>query len=51
MAVRVNVKVMPTDNAPGDIGEASLPTVTPAISNAIASINGKRLRRLTFTLA
>jgi isoquinoline 1-oxidoreductase subunit beta len=48
---RVNVKVMPTDNAPGGVGEVGLPTVAPAISNAIASINGKRLRSLPFTLA
>jgi isoquinoline 1-oxidoreductase subunit beta len=48
---RVNVKVMPTDNAPGGVGEVGIPTVAPAISNAIASINGKRLRGLPFTLA
>jgi isoquinoline 1-oxidoreductase subunit beta len=48
---RVNVKVMPTDNTPGGVGEVGLPTVAPAISNAIASINGKRLRGLPFTLA
>jgi isoquinoline 1-oxidoreductase subunit beta len=48
---RVNVKVMPTDNAPGGVGEVGLPPVAPAISNAIAAINGKRLRGLPFTLA
>jgi isoquinoline 1-oxidoreductase subunit beta len=48
---RVNVKVIPTDNAPGGVGEVGLPPVAPAISNAIASINGKRLRGLPFTLA
>ncbi len=48
---RVNVKVMPTDNTPGGVGEVGLPPVAPAISNAIASINGKRLRGLPFTLA
>jgi isoquinoline 1-oxidoreductase subunit beta len=48
---RINVKVMPTDNAPGGVGEVGLPTVAPAISNAIASINGKRLRALPLTLA
>jgi isoquinoline 1-oxidoreductase subunit beta len=48
---RINVKVMPTDNFPGGIGEVGLPTVAPAIANAIASINGKRLRGLPFTLA
>jgi isoquinoline 1-oxidoreductase subunit beta len=48
---RMNVKVMPTDNAPGGVGEVGIPTVAPAISNAIASINGKRLRSLPFSLA
>jgi isoquinoline 1-oxidoreductase subunit beta len=48
---RVNVKVMPTDNKPGGIGEVGLPPVAPAIANAIAAINGKRLRSLPFVLA
>jgi isoquinoline 1-oxidoreductase subunit beta len=48
---RINVKVMPTDNNPGGVGEVGIPTVAPAISNAIASINGKRLRSLPLTLA
>jgi isoquinoline 1-oxidoreductase subunit beta len=48
---RVNVKVLPTDNAPGGIGEVGLPPVAPAISNAIASINGRRLRALPLSLA
>jgi isoquinoline 1-oxidoreductase beta subunit len=42
----VVVKVMPTDNHPGGIGEVGLPPVAPAIANAIASLNGKRLRAL-----
>jgi isoquinoline 1-oxidoreductase subunit beta len=48
---RINVKVMPTDNNPGGVGEVGLPPVAPAIANAIAAINGKRLRALPFTLA
>jgi isoquinoline 1-oxidoreductase subunit beta len=50
-APRVNVKVMPTDNAPGGIGEVGLPPVAPAMANAIASIGGKRMRELPFRLA
>ena len=42
----VFVKVMPTDNPPGGIGEAGLPPVAPAMANAIASLSGKRLRAL-----
>lgn len=45
-APKVFVKVMPTDNPPGGIGEVGLPPVAPAIANAIASLNGKRLRAL-----
>lgn len=45
-APEVFVKVMPTDNPPGGIGEVGLPPVAPAIANAIASLNGKRLRAL-----
>jgi isoquinoline 1-oxidoreductase beta subunit len=45
-APEVFVKVMPTDNHPGGIGEVGLPPLAPAIANAIASLNGKRLRAL-----
>ena len=47
----VFVKVVPTDNAPGGIGEVGLPPVAPAMANAIASITGKRLRALPLTKA
>jgi isoquinoline 1-oxidoreductase subunit beta len=47
---RINVRVMPTDNNPGGIGEVGLPTVAPAIANAVAAINGKRLRTLPLSL-
>jgi isoquinoline 1-oxidoreductase subunit beta len=44
----VTVKVMPTDNEPGGIGEVGLPPVAPAIANAIAKLTGKRIRSLPF---
>ena len=44
----VTVKVMPTDNEPGGIGEVGLPPIAPAIANAIAKLTGKRLRTLPF---
>jgi isoquinoline 1-oxidoreductase subunit beta len=45
----VTVKVMPTDNFPGGIGEVGLPPIAPALANAIARLNGgKRLRNLPF---
>ncbi|CAN1563163.1 CoxL Aerobic-type carbon monoxide dehydrogenase, large subunit CoxL/CutL homologs [Burkholderiaceae bacterium] len=40
------VKVVPTDNHPGGVGEVGLPPVAPAISNALATLTGKRLRAL-----
>jgi isoquinoline 1-oxidoreductase subunit beta len=43
-----NVKVMPTDNEPGGIGEVGLPPLAPAVANAIAKLTGKRLRTLPF---
>ena len=44
----VTVKVMPTDNEPGGIGEVGLPPLAPAVANAIAKLTGKRLRSLPF---
>ena len=45
-APQVSVKVMPTDNPPGGIGEAGLPPIAPAVANAVAKLTGKRLRSL-----
>ena len=44
----VNVKVMPTDNDPGGIGETGLPCIAAAVANGVARITGKRLRTLPF---
>ena len=43
----IDVKVISTDNPPTGIGEAGVPVVAPAISNAVAKLTGgKRLRHL-----
>jgi isoquinoline 1-oxidoreductase subunit beta len=42
----VEVHIVPSDKAPGGIGEASTPTTAPAVANAIFAITGKRLRKL-----
>jgi isoquinoline 1-oxidoreductase subunit beta len=42
----VEVYIVPSDKAPGGIGEASTPTTAPAVANAIFAITGKRLRKL-----
>ncbi|WP_408598945.1 molybdopterin cofactor-binding domain-containing protein [Limnohabitans sp.] len=44
----ISVKVMPTDNHPGGMGEAGLPPIAPAVANAVASLTNKRLRTLPF---
>lgn len=48
---RVNVKVIPTDNYPGGVGEIGVTPIPPAIANAIAVLTGKRMRRLPFETA
>jgi isoquinoline 1-oxidoreductase beta subunit len=44
----VDVKVIPTDNHPGGIGEVGLPPVAPAVASAVAKLTGKRVRTLPF---
>jgi isoquinoline 1-oxidoreductase beta subunit len=42
----VEVHIVPSQAAPGGIGEASTPTIIPAVANAIFAATGKRLRKL-----
>lgn len=42
----LHIKIMPTDNPPTGMGEVGIPTVAPAIGNAVAQLTGKRLRHL-----
>lgn len=44
----VEVKVIPTDNPPGGMGEVGLPPIAPAVANAMHKLNGKRVRTLPF---
>jgi len=42
----MEVHIVPNSAAPGGIGEASTPTVGPAVANAIFAATGKRMRKL-----
>ncbi|HWY48478.1 MAG TPA: xanthine dehydrogenase family protein molybdopterin-binding subunit [Bryobacteraceae bacterium] len=42
----VEVHIVPSQSAPGGIGEASTPSVVPAVTNAVFAATGKRIRRL-----
>jgi isoquinoline 1-oxidoreductase subunit beta len=43
---QIHMKVLLTDNPPTGMGEVGIPTVAPAIGNAVAQLTGKRLRHL-----
>jgi isoquinoline 1-oxidoreductase beta subunit len=47
----VEVQIMPSQAAPTGIGEPGVPTLAPAISNAIYAATGQRLRSLPLDLA
>jgi len=42
----VEVHLVPSQEAPGGIGEPSLPPLAPAVANALFAVTGKRVRRL-----
>ena len=42
----VDVHIVPSDEAPGGIGEPGVPPVGPAVSNAVFALTGQRIRRL-----
>jgi isoquinoline 1-oxidoreductase beta subunit len=43
---KVEVHIVPSTEAPGGIGEPSVPVIAPAVANAIFAVTGKRLRKL-----
>ena len=43
---QIEVHIVPSTEAPGGIGEASVPGIAPALANAVFAATGKRLRRL-----
>jgi isoquinoline 1-oxidoreductase beta subunit len=42
----VDVHIVPSTANPGGIGEAGVPTIAPAVCNAVFAATGKRIRRL-----
>jgi isoquinoline 1-oxidoreductase subunit beta len=44
----VEVHMVPSREDPGGIGEPGVPSIAPAVGNAIFAATGKRLRRLPF---
>jgi isoquinoline 1-oxidoreductase beta subunit len=43
---QIHTKIIVTDNSPTGLGELGVPTVAPAIGNAVFKLTGKRLRQL-----
>jgi len=46
----VEVHIVPSQTPPGGIGEVAVPAIAPAVTNAIFSATGKRIRRLPISL-
>jgi len=45
---RVEIHLVPSHESPGGCGEPPVPSIAPAVANAIFAATGKRLRRLPF---
>jgi isoquinoline 1-oxidoreductase beta subunit len=45
---KIHVEILPSEEAPGGVGEPGVPPVAPAIANAIFALTGTRVRDLPF---
>ena len=46
----LEVHIMPSAEAPTGVGEPGVPPIGPAVANAVAALNGQRIRTLPFDL-
>lgn len=46
----VEVHIVPSQAAPGGVGEPGVPVIAPAVANAVFALTGQRLRRLPLRL-
>ncbi|MFN8355529.1 MAG: molybdopterin cofactor-binding domain-containing protein [Spirosomataceae bacterium] len=47
----MEIHIIESQEEPGGVGEPGLPPIAPALTNAIFSLTGKRIRKLPFDLA
>jgi isoquinoline 1-oxidoreductase beta subunit len=47
----IRVEILPSNEAPGGVGEIAVPPVAPALANAVFAATGKRLRNLPIRLS
>jgi isoquinoline 1-oxidoreductase beta subunit len=45
-APQVHTYIVPSERAPGGVGEPGVPPLAPAVANALFALNGQRLRSL-----
>jgi isoquinoline 1-oxidoreductase beta subunit len=45
----MHIEVIQTDNHPTGVGQMATPLITPAVSNGVMALTGKRLRHAPFT--
>lgn len=47
----IEVHIVPSDEAPGGVGEPAVPGIAPALANAVFDLTGRRIRRLPLSIA
>lgn len=47
----VSVRIVPSREAPGGVGEPGTPPIAPAVANALFALTGQRIRRLPIRLS